>query len=129
MEATIRYLDGMRFEAAARGHAVISDQPASISGTDTAMTPSEFLAASLGTCAGFYAVQYLRTRGLSAEGLTVSVSAQKEKAPARWSAFRIEIQVPGLGDEKHKEGLVRAAKACLIHNTLLNPPVIETVVT
>ena len=39
------------------------------------MAPPEFLLASLGTCADFYAAQYLRARSLPAEGLTVKVVA------------------------------------------------------
>ncbi len=129
METTVRYLDGVKFTAASRGHEVVCDQPPGNSGQDAGMTPPEFLLASLGTCAGFYAVQYLKARGLAAEGLTVRVSAEKAKAPARLGAFRIEIAVPGLEDERHKEGVLRAAKSCLIHNTLLNPAVIETVIS
>jgi len=127
MEALVRYVDGVRFTAKARGHEVVCDQPPDNSGTDAGMTPPEFLLTSLGTCAGFYAVQYLRARGLAADGLTVRVSAEKAQAPARLATFRIEIAVPGLEDERHREGVLRAAKACLIHNTLLNPAAIETV--
>jgi putative redox protein len=127
METSVRYIDGVRFTAASRGHEVVCDQPADNSGTDAGMTPPEFLLASLGTCAGFYAAQYLKARGLAADGLSVRVSAEKEKAPARLASFRIEISVPGLEDERHREGVLRAAKSCLIHNTLLNPTVIETV--
>jgi hypothetical protein len=35
--------------------------------------------------------------------------------------------VPEL-DPRHEEGILRAVKACLIHNTLLHAPAIETVV-
>src|SRR2546426_4194039 len=38
----------------------------------------ELLLASLGTCAGYYALQYLRTRLLPTDGLTVQISAEKE---------------------------------------------------
>jgi putative redox protein len=129
METTVHYLDGVRFEAVSRGHSVVCDQPKEGSGSDAGMTPPEFLLTSLGTCAAFYAVQYLRTRSLPADGLTVRVTAEKAAGPARIAAFRIEVNVPGLADEKHREGVLRAAKACLIHNTLLHPPQIETVVT
>lgn len=129
METTARYIDGVKFAASSRGHEVICDQPPDNSGTDAGMTPPEFLLTSLATCAGFYAVQYLRARGLAADGLTVRVSAEKAKAPARLAAFRIEISVPGLADERHREGVLRAAKSCLIHNTLLNPAAIETVIS
>jgi uncharacterized OsmC-like protein len=127
METTVRYIDGVKFAAASRGHEVVCDQPADNTGADAGMTPPEFLLTALGTCAGFYAVQYLKARGLVADGLTVRVTAEKAKAPARLASFRIEIGVPGLEDERHKEGVLRAAKSCLIHNTLLNPVAIETV--
>jgi putative redox protein len=91
------------------------------------MTPPEFLLVSLGTCAGFYAAQYLKARNLPAEGLQVKVSAEKATHPARMGSFRIEVMAPAVGAE-HEAGLMRAAKACLIHNTLLNAPAIETVV-
>jgi uncharacterized OsmC-like protein len=91
------------------------------------MTPPEFLLVSLGTCAGFYAAQYLKARGLPAEGLEVKVSAEKAKLPARLGRFRIEVLAPAL-DPRHEEGVLRAVKACLVHNTLVNAPAIETVV-
>lgn len=77
MEVTVEYLDQVRFAAEARGHRVICDQPPELGGADSGMTPPEFLLTSLGTCAGFYAVQYLRTRGLPAEGVRVVVTAEK----------------------------------------------------
>ncbi len=91
------------------------------------MTPPEFLLASLGTCAGYYALQYLRSRSLPTEDLRVKVVAEKELQPARLARFRIDVQVPAL-DERHREGVKRAAEKCLIHNTLLHTPAIEIAV-
>jgi uncharacterized OsmC-like protein len=127
MEVSVQYLDGVKFEASARGHRVLCDQPADNGGSNGGMTPPEFLLVSLGTCAGFYAAQYLKTRGLPAEGLEIKVSAEKAKQPARLGSFRIEVLAPGL-DPRHEAGLLRAVKACLVHNTLINAPAIETVV-
>jgi putative redox protein len=128
MEVTIQHLGGVKFEAGARGHRVICDQPPDNGGSDTGMAPPEFLLVSLGTCAGFYAAQYLKARSLPSEGLEIKVGAEKLKQPPRLGQFRIEVIVPGL-DPRHEEGILRAVKACLIHNTLLNAPAIETVVT
>jgi putative redox protein len=124
MEVIVEHLGGVKFEAAARGHRVICDQPLENHGADTGMTPPEFMLASLGTCAGYYAAEYLRTRNLAAEGLQVRVTAEKAAAPARLASFRIEVTVPDL-DAKHEAGILRAVKACLIHNTLLHAPAIE----
>ena len=92
------------------------------------MTPPEYLLVSLGTCAGFYAAQYLKARSLICTGLEVKVSAEKAKQPARLAQFRIEVTVPGL-DPNYQAGILRAVKACLIHNTLINAQAIETVVS
>jgi putative redox protein len=126
MEAMAEFVDGVKFKVEARGHQVICDQPADNGGTDAGMTPPEFLLASLATCAGYYAAQYLKARQLAADGLKVRVSAEKAQQPARLGSFRIEITAPEL-DERHQAGVLRAAKACLIHNTLLGQPRIDIV--
>jgi putative redox protein len=126
MEVKVQHLGNVKFAASARGHRVICDQPQDNGGTDAGMTPPEFLLVSLGTCVGFYAAKYLETRKLSVDGLAVRVVADKALQPARLAQFRIELIVPGL-DPAHEAGILRAAKACLIHNTLVNAPAIETV--
>ena len=124
MEAVIRHLGNMKFEAVARGHRLICDQPVENQGTDRGMTPPELLLASLGTCAGYYAAQYLQTRGLSAQRVVVRVSAEKATQPARLATFVIGVEAPDV-DPKHHDGLLRSVKACLIHNTLSSAPNIE----
>jgi uncharacterized OsmC-like protein len=127
MEVIAEYLGGVKFEVAARGHRVICDQPRENRGEDAGMTPPEFLLASLATCGGYYAAEYLRARKLPAEHLKVRVTAEKAQQPARLGAFRIDVIAPGL-DEHHENGILRAVKACLVHNTLLGQPKIEVTV-
>ena len=124
MEIIVRHLKGVQFEAVARGHRVLCDQPVENRGTDGGMTPPEYLLTSLGTCAGYYAAEYLRTRALSTGGLEVRVTASKAAQPARLGSFRIEVIVPEL-DAQHQAGIKRAVQACLIHNTLLHAPTID----
>jgi uncharacterized OsmC-like protein len=124
MEVVAEHIAGVRFEIAARGHRMVCDQPKENGGEDTGMSPPEFLLASLATCAGYYAAQYLKTRSIVVEKLTVRVVAEKALHPARLGSFGIEVSAPGL-DPAHEAGLMRAVKACLIHNTLMSPPKIE----
>ena len=121
MEVSVHYLGETKFEVVAREHRVICDQPNDNGGADEGMSPPEFLLASLATCAGYYATQYLKTRGLPAEDLKVRVSAVKAAQPARLASFEIEVTIHSL-DERHQAGILRAVKACLIHNTLLGQP-------
>ena len=86
-ETHVRFLDGVRFEAESRGHKLICDQPVVNGGADTGMTPPELLLASLATCAGFYAVQYLKARKLPEQGLNVKVTAEKAMSRLVWVRF------------------------------------------
>jgi len=127
MEVQATYRGASKFELVARGHRVICDQPVENGGSDEGMSPPEFLLASLAACAAYYAAEYLKARALPAADLKVRVTAEKALKPARLALFQIEITAPGL-DERHEAGVLRAAKACLIHNTLLAEPQIEIVV-
>jgi len=122
MEVTVEHLGAVQFEIKARQHSIPCDQPPENGGHDEGMTPPELLLASLGSCAGFYAAQYLRKYKLATEGTRVRVTAEKFKEPARIDNFRIEIETPLELTDQHRAGVERAVHHCLIHNTLLNPP-------
>ena len=88
MEVKITHLDRVKFAIQSRSHTILCDQPAENGGEDCGMTPPELLLASLGSCAAFYAVQYLKTRNLAETGVEVSVTAEKLKQPARVGNFQ-----------------------------------------
>ena len=125
MEVTIKHLDRVKFSIQSRSHTIVCDQPADNGGDDAGMTPPELLLASLGSCAAFYAAQYLKTRNLADTGVEVSVTAEKLKSPARLGDFLIRVLSPVPLTEEQTEGLMRSVHHCLIHNTLLSPPDIK----
>jgi len=122
MEVKVSHLGQVRFNIQSRSHSILCDQPVDNGGEDTAMTPPELMLASLGSCAAFYALQYLKARNLADSGVEVSVTAEKLKGPARLGNFKIRVEYPVTLDQDHTEGLMRSVKHCLIHNTLLAPP-------
>ena len=125
LEVSVEHLGAVQFEIKARKNSVVSDQPEENGGFDEGMTPPELMLASLGSCAAFYAVDYLKRQKLPVEGIKVRVTAEKAKNPARLDQFKIEVDVPaGLGDE-HLKGVDEAVRRCLIHNTLTHPPAME----
>ena len=58
----------------------------------------------------------------------VRVSAEMAQNPARLNNFRIQVEVPPVISDQHREGIVEVVRHCLIHNTLLNPASITLVV-
>jgi len=125
MEIKVKQIDRFKFNIKARSHSVISDQPTENGGEDAGMTPPELMLASLGACAEFYAVQYLRTRKLDDRGVEVAVTAEKLMQPARLGNFRIHVECPADLSAEQTEGLRRSVHHCLIHNTLLSAPRVE----
>src|SRR5258707_6973777 len=95
MEVTVEHLGSVQFEIRTRNHSIISDQPINDGGFDEGMTPPELLLASLGSCAGYYAAQYLRKNKLATEGTRVRVTCEKGKDPlARMTNFGIDLDAP-----------------------------------
>ena len=125
MEVKITHLDNVKFGICSGSHSIICDQPTENGGEDFGMTPPELLLASLGSCAAFYAMQYLKTRNLAEAGVEVTVTAEKLKQPPRVGNFRVQVVCPVSLTADQTDGLMRSVHHCLVHNTLLTPPEIE----
>jgi len=121
----VEQIEKFKFNIQARSHSVICDQPSDSGGEDAGMTPPELMLASLGACAEYYAVQYLRTRKLDDHDVEVTVTAEKLMQPARLGNFSIHVTCPTALSAEQTEGLRRSVQHCLIHNTLLSAPSVE----
>ena len=120
MEVRVLHGPGKQIETIARGHRILTDQPSTEGGDDAGMTPPELMLSALGACAMHYAAEYLRARNFPIDHLEVHVTAGKSGRPVRLIDFEITVDAPHL-DERHREGLLRAVDACLIHRTLREP--------
>ena len=125
MEMYIDYCGGKKFCGRTRGLEIFADQPLNSGAKDEAMTPTEIFVFSLGACTGMYAQGYCDRNGLSAEGLKIRAEWDKAQAPASIGFIRIEIMLPPGFPSEHREGLLRVAEKCFIHNTLEQPPRVE----
>ena len=125
IEVHVEHLGAVQFEIRVRQHTIACDQPQENGGFDEGMTPPELFVGALGACAAYYAAEYLRKHGLATEGTRVRVEADKLTNPARLDHFRIEVDLPLELSAKHGEGVERAVRHCLIHNTLLSHPTVE----
>jgi len=118
----ITYDGGMRFSVQTDNHSFVIDQPVDGDGEDAGPSPTELLAASVGSCVGTFILYYLHKRNLDAAGLRIEVNYTYAERPRRMD--RIETRVflpPHIGDE-HLPGLQKFAQECTIHNTLHGAP-------
>ena len=125
LEVITKHLGAVQFELSARNHRIYCDQPIQNGGFDEGMTPPELMLASLGACAGYYAVDYLKRSRLPEEGVSVRTTAEKVLGLPRLDSIHVELECPGVVEERHQEGIVEAVRKCLIHNTLLHAPKIR----
>ena len=126
MEVQVEHLGSVQFEIKTRGHSIISDQPVPSGGFDEGFTPPELLLASLGSCAGYYAAEYLRKHKLASAGTRVRVTCDKVKDPvARMTNFLVELDAPVELTAEQQKGVEEAVERCLVDNTLLHPPKIS----
>jgi putative redox protein len=120
---TACHVEGDAYAITARGHVVLTDQAAADGGTDAAATPTELLVASLASCVAFYTGRYLLRHGLDRAGLTVAAEfAMAADRPARVSAVRLRITVPGGVPPQRTDALLAVASHCTVHNTLRQRP-------
>ena len=122
MQLIIERLGRVSFTVQTRNHLVLSDQPKENGGADKAMTPSELFLASLGTCVGYYVVQFCDTRNLDTSDLCIQVDGEILPNPGRVGRIAIRIRLPFKLEQEKTKALIRAATHCTIHNTLQYPP-------
>jgi putative redox protein len=124
MEVLVAHLGAVQFEIKARQHTLVCDQPTESSGYDEGMTPPELMLASLGSCAAYYAVDYLKRNHLQ-QACRVRVTADKVKNPFRLDNFHIQVEVDEILNREQSKGVEDAVHRCLIHKTLEQPPSIN----
>ncbi len=105
-------------EAFARFHRVACDKPFDDGGGDTGMTPEELMLSALGCSAMQRAAAYLRSRGLSLDGVELRVSA--EPTESRLGEIAIDVEAPGLTARK-REAILKSIDASSIYQALISP--------
>lgn len=117
------YVGGETYAAVTRGHAVLTDQPATAGGHDAAMTPVELFVAALCSCAAFYAGRYGDRHGLDRDGLQVTGEfVMATDRPARVREVTLKIRVPGGVPPRDHAALRAVVSHCTVHNTLRQAP-------
>jgi ribosomal protein S12 methylthiotransferase accessory factor len=127
MELKITFPGGKKVNAELRGRSIPTDQPVEVGGEGSAPEPYALFAASIGTCAGFYALTFCQSRGLSTEGLAIRQRMRFEGK--RLVAVELDIDLPRGFPEKYREPLIRAADGCAVKKAIQAQPeiVVRTV--
>ncbi|HEY6874487.1 MAG TPA: OsmC family protein [Geobacteraceae bacterium] len=124
MEMKITFPGGKKVNAEWNGRVIATDQPVEAGGEGAAPTPFDCFLASLGTCAGIYALGFCQQRGIATEGLelTQRTAFAVEEGKRRLARVEIEISLPPGFPEKYRNAIVKAAELCAVKKAIMDPP-------
>jgi putative redox protein len=121
----IRFPGGLEVEAADGAFSTLTDQPVAQGGGGSAPSPFDLFLASIGTCAGLYALRFCQQRNLDAEGLALSLTPEKGEDGKRIALIRIDIKLPPAFPAKYRDAILRAVDQCKVKRHILEPPRFE----
>ena len=121
----IRFPGGLEVEASHKGFTILTDQPVEDGGSGSAPTPFDLFLASIGTCAGLYALKFCRQRNLDTEGLSLKLTSERDEAGKRVARVRLEVSLPPAFPEKYREAILRAVDQCTVKRHIFEPPQFE----
>ena len=124
---SITFPGGVQVDAKFRGLKVHTDQRVDHGGDGTGPEPFELFLASLGTCAGFYALRFCQQRSIDTGGLELTLDTEKDPSGTRIGTVKIDIHLPEGFPEKYREAIVRAADQCAVKRHVVEAPVFEVV--
>ena len=119
----IRFPGGVAVDADVHGFTVHTDQPQAYGGDGSGPAPFDLFLASIGTCAGFYALRFCQERKIATAGMALRMTL--EKGPATAGSVRLELTLPAGFPDKYIGAVVRAMDQCAVKRALLDPPVFE----
>ena len=119
MTLSISFPGGVAVDATLNGHTIHTDQPAPL-GRDTAVSPFDLFLASIATCMGFYALRFCQERGLSTEGLGLTLDPIRDGK--RLAKVHVELRLPESFPEKYDKAIRRAVDHCAVKRAMLEPP-------
>jgi len=84
---------------------------------DTTMNPVELFLSSLGMCIGLVLRSFCEARNLGGD-IKVTIAGDWEGSDPVCESIKAVIEVPGEWDDRRKDALLRAARACPVHRTI-----------
>ena len=122
MDIDITFPGGKHVAATVGAHTIETDQPLELGGRDQAPAPFDLFLASIGTCAGIYALGFLQARGLSAEGLRLRQEVALDPDSHLARSVRLVLTLPPGLPEKYRSAILRAVENCKVKKTIAAAP-------
>ncbi|MBN2056886.1 OsmC family protein [bacterium] len=122
MEMTVTFPGNLRVEAHYKGFDIGTDQPEFAGGDNSAPAPFDLFLASIGTCAGFYAMRFLEQRGYDSRKAMVILRTEKNDATRMIETIHIDVRLPKEVPEKYYQAIIRSVDQCAVKKLIIKAP-------
>ena len=128
MSMVITFPGNKRVCADYKGFTIETDQPAP-AGDGSAPAPFDLFLASIGTCAGIYALGFMQQRGIDTEGTRLVMDHEVDPATGLVCKIKLDLQLPPGFPDEYRAVVVRAMELCTVTKHLHDPPSFEVATT
>lgn len=126
MAMEISFPGGKKVNAQVNGFTIKTDQSKKDGGDDTAPTPSFLFLASLGTCAGIYALNFCEKRKMDTEKLKLVLDFESDPKTHMVKKVLMKLMLPPDFPEKYIPAIIKVMDLCHVKKHLHEPPEFET---
>ena len=127
MAMEISFPGGKKVDAFFQGFTIKTDQSEKDGGEGSAPTPSFLFLASLGTCAGIFALNFCQKRKIDTQKLKLVLDFKTNEKSHMVEKIRVTLTLPPDFPEKYIPAIVKAVDLCYVKKHLHEPPEFETI--
>ena len=121
----VNFPGGKKVGASVNGHVILTDQPASNGGENTAPSPFDLFLASIATCGGFYAAEFCHKRDIGLEGLSLRLVCEPDPETRLYGKMIFELCLPAGFPEDQVDALKRSINACTVKKHMMDTPAFD----
>ena len=115
---------GKKVDALYKGLTIHTDQPKKDGGDGSAPTPFDLFLTSMGTCAGFFVLDFCQSRKLPTKDIKLALNTEKNQETHMITKIMVNIELPPDFPAKYKAAVIKSAELCAVARHLHNPPAI-----
>jgi len=125
MDIKISFDGGLKVNAHTNKFIIKTDQSIEGGGEGSAPEPFTLFLSAIGTCAGYYALQFCQTRDISMEGIEIKLSDDFDMEKKRAENINITFNLPDSFPKKYHNALIKSVNLCSVKNTINFGPNID----
>jgi len=116
-----------RVDVEVDGFTIKTDQRVKNGGEGSAPSPFALFLASIGSCAGIYALNFCNSREINTDGMFLDLRAIYSAEEGRYTKMIIDLHLPEGFPDKYKGPIIKAMELCDVKKHIISPPEFEII--